>query len=146
MVSGSGDVSVRRRVTLVALLIALLALVGCEMPSFSGTPRPVDRSAPTATPVSPLASQTVYWSQNALRALRASDGKIRWQMEVKWASCGNDGCAFTYGPLMSTLDNNTLYSLGTNDHNTGAVYAPARSTRLQPAMARRSGRHLSLAV
>ncbi len=130
MESGFGtrsDVSVRRRMLLVALLAALLVMAGCELPSFPGTSRPVDRPASTATPVSPLASQTIYWSQNALRALRASDGKIRWQMEVKWASCGNNGCAFTYGPLMSTLDSDTLYSLGTNDHNTGAVYAIAAS-------------------
>lgn len=114
---------VRNTALVIAVFIALLALADCKMPWTSQTsPRPT----PTTTPASPLASQTIYWNQNGqLTALRASDGKVRWHMDVKWASCGNDGCAFTYGPLTSTLDGDTLYSLGTNDHRSAAVNAIA---------------------
>lgn len=122
--------SFRRRALFIVLLIALLVTAGCAFPPYSGSSRPANRPAPTTTPVSPLANQTVYWNQNGwLTALRANDGKVRWQTGNWWSAplhaCG--GCTVSYGPLESTLVGDTIYALGNDAQNSAAVYAFATS-------------------
>jgi len=112
------------------LLVALLAMASCEMPPLPGASHPVGRHAPQTTPVSPLVNQTVYWNQNGwLTALRANDGKVRWQTGGWWSAplhaCG--GCMVSYGPLESTLVGDTIYAAGNDGQNSAAVYAFATS-------------------
>jgi outer membrane protein assembly factor BamB len=109
---------------LMTLLLALLVTAGCAFPPYPGSSRPDHRPIRQTPPSSPLASQTVYWSQNTwLTALRVSDGKPRWQIGHQWAASADGKGAFTYGPLAATLADGSLYALGIDDHNSAAVYA-----------------------
>ena len=124
-------VGARRWGVLLLLVVTLLA-AGCAVPaapwesqSTQLTPRP----APAATPVSPLANHTIYWSQNVwLAALRASDGQPRWRIG-NWSQKlpGCDSCTYSDGPNSPVLANGALYSLTINDHASAAVYALSAS-------------------
>lgn len=119
----------QRRTLLVMLVVAFVLLVGCAPFPIPGDHIPVH---PTRSAEMPLASQTVYWGQNTwLTALRASDGKPRWQT-------GHWEAGSYYGPLATTLADDTLYSLGIDAQRSAAVYATAASdgkTRWQTSVA-----------
>lgn len=66
------------RLIAVLLLQACLSLSGCALPGLASTS--TVRSAPTATPESPLAQLTVYSVEGGfLSARRLSDGMLRWR-------------------------------------------------------------------
>jgi outer membrane protein assembly factor BamB len=114
-----------RRVRIIMLLAMLLMISGCALPSLSGQPSGTHRHIPPAATVSPLASQTVYWSQDlSLWALRASDGHLRWRIG-NWNGplLGCNGCTYYAGPEEPTLADGTLYTLTVNEHASSAVYA-----------------------
>jgi outer membrane protein assembly factor BamB len=125
------------RAWVIVLLAGLLAAAGCAPPWVA---QPSRRPAPTATPVSPLASETIYWDQGmSLWALRASDARVRWQLHG-WSGPlpGCDGCTYTVSPGTPTFDHGALYTLTVNDHASSAVYAFSAvdgSTRWQTPVA-----------
>lgn len=113
-----------RRWSCYTVLLVMLLTAACAMPFSSGATPTVARPSPTSA----LAGQTVYWNQNDwLTALRASDGRVRWQAGHQWANLADGTGSFSYGPSTTTLSGDTLYSLGINARLSAAVYASAVS-------------------
>jgi putative pyrroloquinoline-quinone binding quinoprotein len=114
-----------RRIRIIMLFAMLLMISACALPSLSGPPSGTHRHIPPTATVSPLASQTVYWSQDlSLWALRANDGHLRWRIgDWKGPLLGCNGCTYTVGPNEPTLADGTLDTLTVNDHASSAVYA-----------------------
>ena len=141
MASNSGRPNfgdVRRSALFTTLLIALLVTASCAFPPYPGSSRPVHRPTPQTTPLSSLANQTVYWSQDqSLWALSVHDGSQRWRVapwKAPLPSCA--GCPV--GPEALVLANDTLYTLTINEHASAGVYAFATSdgtTRWQTSVA-----------
>jgi outer membrane protein assembly factor BamB len=104
---------------LAAVLLTFALLAACSLPG--GAPSSARsaksaRPAPTATPESLLARETVYWSSgDLLFALRASDGQVRWKVGG-WSVTLPNGNGFFGGPAAPTLADGTLYATVALDH------------------------------
>lgn len=103
----------RHRPATISLLVAMLLLAGCALPwAQRPTPTPTRHAAtPTATPHSPLADRSVYWSSGSLlMALRANDGALRWKVG-DWSGPLPGGITYIdAGPDAPTLVDGMLYA------------------------------------
>jgi outer membrane protein assembly factor BamB len=120
---------------LAAVFLALTLLPACSLPFGMSLSAKSSTHALTATPTSPLATQTVYWSKgDLLFALRASDGHVAWTFGG-WTVThplpdGNGTHGYIASPSAPTLVDGTLYTAVALDHAEAyALAATDGSTR-----------------
>ena len=120
---------------LVAVFLTLTLLPACSLPFGASPSARSSTPSPTATPTSPLATETVYWSRgDILFALRASDGHVAWKFGG-WTvtfplPSGNGTYSYTASPSAPTLADGTLYTAVALDHAQAyALAATDGSTR-----------------
>lgn len=115
---------------LVPIFLTLILLSACSLPFGASPSGKSSTITSTATPTSPLATETVYWSKgDLLFALRASDGHVRWTFGGWTVSHplpdGNGTQSYIASPSAPTLADGTLYTAVALDHAEAYALAAA---------------------